>query len=81
MICLVADVQGVLSVVQPQPADITTCTYVVGNYAEVANPWNQLTSADGALIGGAILVVWAVGYAFRVLIQFLKTLDEKETES
>lgn len=33
----------------------------------------QLSAADGALIAGSILALWAVGYAFRVLIKFLKS--------
>lgn len=31
----------------------------------------QLDTADGALIAGAVLVVWALGWAFRVLIRAL----------
>ena len=31
----------------------------------------QLDTADGALIAGAVLVVWAVGWALRVLIHAL----------
>jgi hypothetical protein len=81
MICLSADAAGVLSVINPQPSDVTACSIVVGNYAESANPWIQLTTGDGALIAGAILAVWAVGYSFRVLIKVLKHTDEKETES
>ena len=52
------------------------CAYVVGSLAEtqaLANPFFSLSLADGALIAGAILALWAVGYVFRVLIQFLKS--------
>lgn len=81
MICLQAvqtPAYTVVTVVLPQPVDVTACSMVIGNYAETANPWNQLSAVQGAQIAGAILVVWAVGYAFRVLIKSLRTIDEKE---
>jgi len=58
------------------------CSYYLLEQAEFdtvmlagASPWT-LTLADGALIAGAILAVWATGYAFRVLIRVLKHTDE-----
>lgn len=38
---------------------------------DLALPPLQLDAADGAAIGGAILLVWAVGWAFRMLIRAL----------
>lgn len=37
----------------------------------------DLSPADGALISGAILVVWAVGWAFRKIAQILNVADEE----
>lgn len=39
-----------------------------------APPFN-LSEADGALIAGAILAVWAIGWAYRVLVKTLKHTD------
>lgn len=47
--------------------------------ASLANDFLSLTLADGALIAGAILAVWATGYAIRVLIRVLKHTDENIT--
>jgi hypothetical protein len=35
----------------------------------------QLDTADGALIAGAILAVWAAGFGIRVIAQALKHTD------
>lgn len=74
--CFEPDQSGALIYSDPQPADTSTCAYVVGSTAEfqgLANPFYSLSADEGALIAGAILALWAVGYAFRVLIQFLKS--------
>ena len=33
----------------------------------------QLDTADGALIAGAVLAIWAIGFGFRALIRVLST--------
>lgn len=38
---------------------------------ELSLPPLQLDAAEGAAIAGAILAVWAIGWAFRMLIQTL----------
>jgi len=38
---------------------------------ELSLPPLQLDAADGAAIAGAVLAVWAVGWAFRMLIRAL----------
>lgn len=49
------------------------CTVTV--QLEITNPLLNLDTADGALIAGAVLAVWAVGFGIRALIQTLKTSD------
>ena len=46
-----------------------TCTVTVAH--ELSLPPLQLDAADGAAIAGAVLAVWAVGWAFRMLIRAL----------
>lgn len=45
------------------------CTVTVVH--ELSLPPLQLDTADGAAIAGAVLAVWAVGWAFRMLIRAL----------
>ncbi|MBW8465939.1 hypothetical protein [Acidovorax sp.] len=47
----------------------STCTVTVVH--ELSLPPLQLDTADGAAIAGAVLAVWAVGWAFRMLIRAL----------
>lgn len=46
-----------------------TCTVTVVH--ELSLPPLQLSASEGALIAGAVLAVWAVGWAFRMLIRAL----------
>ncbi len=46
-----------------------------GGTATLDIPVLNLSASDGALIAGAILALWAVGYSFRVLIQVLRKTD------
>ena len=47
----------------------STCTVTVVH--ELSLPPLQLDTADGAAIAGAVLAVWAVGWAFRMLVRAL----------
>ena len=47
----------------------TACTVTVVH--ELSIPPLQLDTADGAAIAGAVLAVWVVGWAFRMLIRAL----------
>lgn len=38
---------------------------------DLALPPFQLDTADGAAIGGAVLIVWAVAWGFRMVIRAL----------
>jgi hypothetical protein len=62
---------------------VTTCdgACTVTLVVSIDTPVLNLDAAAGASIAGAILAVWAAGWAFRSLIRFLKTSDgETSTE-
>ena len=48
---------------------VSACTVTVVH--ELSLPPLQLSASEGALIAGAVLAVWAVGWAFRMLIRAL----------
>lgn len=56
----------------------SACTVTVVH--ELSLPPLQLDAAEGALIAGAVLAVWVVGWAFRMLIRTLN-IDGKPTNS
>lgn len=49
----------------------SSCTVTVVH--ELSIPPLQLDAAEGAAIAGAVLAIWAIGWAFRMLIQTLNT--------
>ena len=51
----------------------TACTVTVVH--ELSLPPLQLDAAEGAAIAGAVLAIWAIGWAFRALIQTLRHTD------
>lgn len=51
----------------------SACTVTVVH--ELSLPPLQLDTADGASIAGAVLAIWAIGWAFRVLIRTLRHTD------
>ncbi len=51
----------------------SACTVTVQH--EITLPVLNLSPAEGAAIASAILAVWAVAWAFRVLIQTIKSSD------
>jgi hypothetical protein len=53
------------------------CTVTVQH--EITLPVLNLSPAEGAEIASAILAVWAVAWAFRMLIQTVKTSDGNQT--
>lgn len=48
---------------------------------QIELPPFQLDTAEGALIAGAVLAVWAVGFAFRMLIRTLSIDRNQNSES
>ena len=57
----------------------TACTVTVVH--ELSLPPLQLDTADGAAIAGAVLAVWAVGWAFRMLIRALNIDGNSSTST
>lgn len=51
----------------------SACTVTVVH--ELSLPPLQLDAADGAQIAGAVLAVWATGWAIRVAIRTLNSSD------
>ena len=56
----------------------TACTVTVVH--ELSLPPLQLSADEGAVIAGAILAIWAIGWGFRSLIQTLKHTDGNSTQ-
>lgn len=55
----------------------SACTVTLEHTFNVP-PFN-LTENDGALIAGAILAIWALGYGFRALIRTVRDTDGNST--
>lgn len=70
-ICVQVDTDGTIYAVQPQPAEVSACSYVLVSGDAALNSPFALTPEQGAQVGGAVLLVWAVAYVFRVLARVL----------
>lgn len=57
----------------------SACTVTVIH--ELSIPPLQLDAAEGAAIAGAVLAIWAIGWAFRMLIQTLNIDGKTNSES
>ena len=57
----------------------SACTVTVIH--ELSLPPLQLDAAEGAAIAGAVLAIWAIGWAFRMLIQTLNIDGKTNSES
>lgn len=75
MLCVEVSPEGVVRVPAAQPADITTCSMVLGSSEDFVHPWN-LTTAEGGAVATAVLGVWAVGYVTRLIIRALFIGDD-----
>lgn len=73
--CVQVDGNGSVFVVDPQPVDTSACGLVLVSGLEAASsPWS-MTPEQGSEIGGAVLLVWALAYVFRVVARALN-VDE-----
>lgn len=57
----------------------TSCTVTVVH--ELSLPPLQLDTADGSLIAGAVLAVWAIGWGARMVIRALNSDSVSTNES
>lgn len=81
MLCVAVDGSGAVFVVQPQPVDTAACGLVLVSGQEAnSSPW-FLTLEQGSQVGGAILLVWALAFAFRVVIRALNVDENGDSTS
>lgn len=59
-------------VVDPHVADLSTCAYVAQSGAEVANSLFSMTAADGGMLSGMIVAVWAGAFGIRQIINIVR---------
>lgn len=69
---------GGLRLVSPQPVDLSACQMVIGSYSEMSSELTRISPAEGAQIAGAILLIWAMGWAFRVIARSLNVGEKEE---
>lgn len=80
MLCAGVAPDGSVYLVDPQPVDTSSCGLVIQSAFEVAStPW-ALDPSAAAEVGGAVLFVWAVAYAFRLAIRALHIGDDRDAE-
>lgn len=82
MLCMALS-GGQLVVVDPPPIhpDPTTCPYVVRSFSTTNADLFLLSPAEGAQIAVAILLVWGIAFAIRVVVQSLSIGDENGERS
>lgn len=71
---------GVIAVAQSQPVDVSSCVAVIASPSDFTQVFVPLTAQQGAEISLAIGSVWAVAYAFRVLIRLGSSLSSGSHE-
>jgi hypothetical protein len=58
-------------IVDPPPADMTTCALLIPEAGDTVNSPFALSAEDGIAIAAAIVGVWVVGFGTRALIRVL----------
>ena len=71
MICATYTNTGQVVIVNPPPADISTCALLIPTPADGMNNPFILSASDGYAIAIAVVSIWAIGFAFRVLSRSL----------
>lgn len=64
----------------PSITDVSTCAYVVQSSSEVGNSLLNLSIDDGLQWSYAVFGLWAIAWAFKVVISTLKG-NENVSES
>ena len=75
----VISVPGIAVYTLPPSAAASTAACTVTVVHQISVPPFDLDLEAGAAISSAILLVWAVGFGFRVLIQHLRSSDGSST--
>ena len=81
MQCLTDTTGGTYSISTPQPDTYTECVNILVSPTELSSDIFNLTLEQGAQIGGAIIFVWAVAWAFRAAISSLNSHNESENSN
>jgi hypothetical protein len=68
-----------LSALSAQAQTICEGSCTVTHVVTLEIPVLNLTPEEGALIGGAVLLIWAIGFGVRSVIQTLR-VDESQGE-
>jgi hypothetical protein len=71
MRCATWDTGHQVLIVDPPPADLTTCSLLIPESGDTLNSPFALSAEDGMAIAVAIVGVWIVGFGSRVLIRVL----------
>lgn len=71
MICANYTNTGQVVIVNPPPVDISTCALLIPTPADGMNNPFILSASDGYAIAIAVVSIWAIGFAFRVLSRSL----------
>lgn len=71
----------VLSPMNPQPTDYTTCTYVIQSGAELNSGLMPLSINEASQLIQPILLLLSIGFVFRALSYTLKTSTDTTEHS
>jgi hypothetical protein len=71
MRCATWDTGHQVILVDPPPADLSTCALLIPEADDTLNSPFSLSAEDGVAIAVAIVGVWIVGFGTRVLIRVL----------
>lgn len=71
MRCLTEITSGNYIVASPQPTTNKDCINLIITPTELSDDIFNLSPEQGALLGGAIIAVWAVGFAIKSAISSL----------
>jgi hypothetical protein len=80
VLCVETNSSGALALVNPQPADVSSCVAVVVSPGELSVPW-AISREDGGGLSAAIIAVWVVGWSIRMLVRTLNVDSESEGSS
>lgn len=81
MICVQADSSGVVSVIVPQPADVSACTMVLASPPEIGfSPW-AMPIEDAVAIGTAIWLAWAIAFGVRAVARAISDDSNERNEA